>query len=69
VDVPHGYEVSQFLLSRNILVDYRPRAGIRIAPHFYTSDAEVERAVAGIDEALSSDAWRAFQRREHAVVT
>jgi kynureninase len=69
VDVPHGYEVSQFLLSRNVLVDYRPGAGIRIAPHFYTSDAELEHAMAAIDEALSTDAWRAFERREHVVVT
>lgn len=69
VDVPHGYEVSQFLLARNVLVDYRPNAGIRIAPHFYTSDAELDHAMESIDEALASDAWRAFQRHEHAVVT
>jgi len=41
-------------------VDYRPSAGIRIAPHFYTSDAELEGAVAAIDEALESGAWREF---------
>jgi kynureninase len=69
VDVPHGYEVSQFLLSRNVLVDYRPNAGIRIAPHFYTSDGELDEAIAMIDEALSSDAWRAFEGRQHVVVT
>ena len=69
VDVPHGYEVSQFLLSRNVLVDYRPNAGIRIAPHFYTSDSELDQAIDMIDEALSSDAWRAFERHEPAVVT
>ena len=57
-DVPHAYEVSRHLLERNILVDYRPGAGIRVAPHFYTSDAELELAVATIDEALSSGAWR-----------
>jgi kynureninase len=69
VDVPHGYEVSQFLLSQNVLVDYRPNAGIRIAPHFYTSDSELDQAIDMIDEALSTDAWRAFERREHVVVT
>ena len=57
-DVPHAYEVSRHLLERDILVDYRPGAGIRVAPHFYTSDAELELAVATIDEALSSGAWR-----------
>jgi kynureninase len=68
VDVPHAYEVSQYLLQRNVLVDYRPGAGIRIAPHFYTSDAELEQAMATIDEAITSGAWREFER-QHAAVT
>jgi len=45
VDVPNGYEVTQELLRRNFLVDYRPGAGIRIAPHFYTKDEELELVV------------------------
>lgn len=68
VDVPHAYEVSQFLLARNVLVDYRPGAGIRIAPHFYTTDAELEQAIATIDEALATGGWRAHERQA-AVVT
>ena len=59
VDVPHAFEVSQFLLARDILVDYRPGAGIRIAPHFYTTDAEVDAAIEAIDEALDTEGWRA----------
>ena len=56
--VPHAYEVSQYLIARNILVDYRPEAGIRIAPHFYTADEEVERAVEEIARALETrDEW------------
>ncbi|HEY8175505.1 MAG TPA: aminotransferase class V-fold PLP-dependent enzyme [Gemmatimonadaceae bacterium] len=68
VDVPHAYEVSQYLLQRNVLVDFRPGAGIRIAPHFYTTDEELERAMAAIDEALTTDGWREFEHRQ-AVVT
>jgi kynureninase len=68
VDVPHAYEVSQFLLARDVLVDFRPGAGIRIAPHFYTADAELETVMATIDEALTSDGWREYER-QHAVVT
>jgi kynureninase len=68
VDMPHAYEISQYLLARNVLVDYRPGAGIRIAPHFYTADAELEHAIATIDEAVSSGGWREFERG-HAVVT
>jgi kynureninase len=58
--VPHAFEVSQFLLSRDIVIDYRPRAGIRVAPHFYTRDDELETAVAAIDEALATGAWQRF---------
>ena len=42
LDIPNGKEVTRELARREILVDYRPQAGIRIAPHFYTSDEEVE---------------------------
>jgi kynureninase len=68
VDVPHAYEVAQVLLASDVLVDYRPGAGIRIAPHFYTTDEELERAVGLIDEALASGDWRKFENRR-AVVT
>lgn len=42
VDVADGQRITQELLRRDILVDYRPGAGIRIAPHFYTKDDELE---------------------------
>jgi kynureninase len=57
-DVPHGAEVAQELLARDVVIDYRPGAGIRVAPHFYTTDDELEAAVAQIDEILASGAWR-----------
>ena len=59
-DVPHGYEVAQALLAREILVDYRPDAGIRVAPHFYTRDDELEAAVGAIDDILAREEWRRF---------
>jgi kynureninase len=60
LDVPHAYEVAQFLLSRKVIVDYRPGAGIRIAPHFYTLDSELESGIALIDEALRTGVWQQF---------
>jgi kynureninase len=66
-DVPHGREVAQSLLARDILVDYRPNAGIRIAPHFYTTDSELETAVAAIDEIVESGTWREFADRNLVV--
>lgn len=68
IRVPHGYEVSKALLARDILVDYRPEAGIRIAPHFYTSDGELELAMAAMDEILEREEWKKFTG-EKAVVT
>lgn len=67
-DVPHGAEVSQALLARDVVIDYRPGAGIRVAPHFYTSDAEVERVVHEVDDILATGAWKAFAAT-HRVVT
>ncbi|HMI48029.1 MAG TPA: aminotransferase class V-fold PLP-dependent enzyme [Gemmatimonadaceae bacterium] len=69
IDVPHGYEVTQHLLSRNILVDYRVGAGIRIAPHFFTREDELDEAVSEIDKALESGSWQRFSEKKVAVVT
>jgi kynureninase len=59
-DVPHAAEVARALLARDIVIDYRPGAGIRVAPHFYTTDAELDACVAAIDELLATGAWRQF---------
>ena len=45
IDVPNGYEVTQELARRDCLVDYRPGAGMRVAPHFYTKDEEIDAIV------------------------
>ena len=66
IDVPNGYEVTQELLSRDFLVDYRVGAGIRVAPHFFTRDEEVDDVVGAISEILETGAWRRFT--EHAAV-
>ena len=44
-DVPQGRLVTDELIRREILVDYRPGAGVRVAPHFYTTDAEIEQTI------------------------
>ncbi|MGH7712460.1 MAG: aminotransferase class V-fold PLP-dependent enzyme, partial [Gemmatimonadaceae bacterium] len=67
IDVPHAYEVAQCLLARDILVDFRPGAGIRVAPHFYTRDDELESAVTAMDEALESGAWEQYAARGSVV--
>jgi kynureninase len=49
VDVPNGEAVAQELLRQNIIVDYRPGAGIRMAPHFYNTEADIDRAMGVLD--------------------
>ena len=66
-DVPHAEQVSRDLLSQGILVDYRPNAGIRIAPHFYSTDDELEAAVAAIERSLETGRWREFATSESVV--
>lgn len=66
-DVPHGFEVAQYLISRNIIVDYRAGAGIRISPHFFTTDSEIESAIGEIDSVLESGEWRKFGQRKSVV--
>ena len=49
-DVANGKAVTAELGRQGVLVDFRPGAGIRIAPHFYTDDSEVERTVGLVAE-------------------
>ena len=58
IDVPDGAEVTKELLRRNFLVDYRPGAGIRVAPHFYSTDEEVEVTVHEIQAILREKSRR-----------
>jgi len=47
IDLPAAEAVKNELIRRGFVVDYRPGAGIRIAPHFYNTD---EECVAILDE-------------------
>ena len=63
IDCPQAHEVCRELLAREVLCDYRPRAGIRFSPHFYNREQECDFALAQIEEILRTDAWR-----KHAAV-
>src|SRR5205085_7683878 len=60
INVEHGYAVSQALKAREIICDYRPGAGVRLSPHFYTRDDELDAAVAAIGDIVQSGAWQRF---------
>jgi kynureninase len=52
IDMPDSQEVSRELLRRDILVDWRPKAGIRMSPHFYNTDEEIDTAIRAVEEIL-----------------
>jgi kynureninase len=58
VDCPHAAEVTRELLARDVLVDYRPSAGVRLSPHFYNQDEEIDFALEQIEEVLRTSAWQ-----------
>jgi kynureninase len=53
IDMPNAQEVCQELLKRDVLVDYRPKAGVRFSPHFYNTMEEIDRAIQTVDEILT----------------
>jgi kynureninase len=54
IDMPGSREVCAELLRRDVLVDFRPKAGVRFSPHFYNTMEEIDRAITTVDEILSS---------------
>jgi len=64
VDVPEGYAVTQELIRREVIVDYRPGAGIRLSPHFYNTDEEVEHAMDVLEDVVGHAASDASRRQE-----
>jgi kynureninase len=56
IDMPHAKDVCQELLARDVLVDWRPNAGVRMSPHFYTTDEELDTAVSAVEQILSERA-------------
>jgi kynureninase len=56
IDMPESQEVCRELIKREILVDYRPQAGVRMSPHFYNADQELETAISAVEEILKERA-------------
>jgi len=61
INPPHAYEVSRELLARQFIIDFREGAGIRIAPHFYNTDAEIDAVMAAIEDIVNGDTWQRHQ--------
>ncbi len=57
VHVPEFPAVHRELMERQILCDVRPDAGIRLGPHYFTSDDEIRHALAQIGDILETGAY------------
>jgi kynureninase len=61
VAVEHAPAVTRELIRREIIVDYRPGAGVRVSPHFYTKDEELELFVRELRAILDTRAYAAHE--------
>lgn len=48
LDVPNAEQVCARLLADDVLLDFRPGVGIRLAPHHYTRDDEVDEVMSRV---------------------
>ena len=54
----HAGAMTKELLRREFIVDYRPGAGIRISPHFYTKDEELDLVIEEMIKIAASNAYQ-----------
>jgi len=66
VECPHAAAVCRELLARDVLVDYRPKAGIRLSPHFYNREEECDMALAQMEQILREGSWETHASAIHA---
>ena len=66
LDVPHAPALVAALAAREILIDSRPDVGLRLAPHFYNTDDELDGCLDAICELLKTGGWEQFAQRGRA---
>ncbi len=54
---PNAAAITTELLNREFVVDYRPGAGIRISPHFYTTDEELDLVIRELKDIRDTHAY------------
>ncbi|HKQ58198.1 MAG TPA: aminotransferase class V-fold PLP-dependent enzyme, partial [Candidatus Eisenbacteria bacterium] len=53
LDVPNAERICEQLLASDVLLDHRPGVGLRLAPHFYTREDEVDLVMRRVREAAA----------------
>jgi kynureninase len=61
VAVEHAAAVTKELVRREFIVDYRPGAGVRVSPHFYTKDEELDAFVRELRRVVEARAYEAHE--------
>ena len=54
--------IAKELIRREFIVDYRPGAGVRISPHFYTKDEELGLVIAELKKIRDTGAYRGTEK-------
>lgn len=54
--------ITKELVRREFIVDYRPGAGVRISPHFYTKDEELELVISEMKKIRDSKAYEVGEK-------
>jgi kynureninase len=54
--------ITKELVRREFIVDYRPGAGVRISPHFYTKDEELELVIAEMKKIRDTKAYEGSEK-------
>jgi kynureninase len=72
IGMPYAHQVKQALVSKKVKVDFRKGTDeepdvIRVGPHFYTKDEEIELLFHLIDKILASGEYKKFTRKSELV--
>ena len=54
--------ITKELIRREFIVDYRPGAGVRISPHFYTKDEELELVIGEMKKIRDEQSFQATEK-------
>jgi kynureninase len=54
----HAASIAKELIRREFIIDYRPGAGVRVSPHFYTTDEELQLIIEEMKKIREAEIWR-----------
>ena len=61
VALQNAAAIAKELIRREFIIDYRPGAGIRVSPHFYTSDEELDLVIEEMKKIRDTQAYESHE--------